>query len=264
MDVEKFLAGYGDKAVPQEKETPAESPADKQPAKDTAEPQPGEGAKDGSEKEGEKQSSEIKPEPKVFEAFHKHPRWKQLVQERDKLRSDLTKLQDEVEPLLSELKKPEEAEMPAWFREAFEGDEAKWEKYRSYEARQRETIKQELMAEVRAEQDKAQKTQKDEQVRWDKWVEDELETLEEEGLKFDKNELLKIATTYLPTDEKGNISLKKAYDILQKTKVGKPKSDEKKQVADKTMEKGKGTDDKPKVRTWEDLRNKPLDLSAYE
>jgi len=66
MDVEKFLAGYGDKAVPQEKETPAESPADKQPAKDTAEPQPGEGAKDGSEKEGEKQRAGGKQDEKRF------------------------------------------------------------------------------------------------------------------------------------------------------------------------------------------------------
>ena len=231
----------------EEKETPPASPAEK-PEKDEPAP-PAEGEKEGeSPKEGE---------PAVFQAFHKHPRWKALQDELKNLRD----FRDKATPLLERLgqepqeRQEESVEIPAWFSGLFGDNKEAWVKYRSYDAEQRKTLRSEILQEVRQEEER----QISEQKKQEKWVDDEIQKLADEGLKFDRNELLKIALEWLPTDEEGNISFSKAYKILENLKAGKPEkpsSDEKKKIADQTMKKSKETDGKKDYKTSADLRYK--------
>ena len=110
---------------------------------------------------------------------------------------------------------------------------------------------------VATELDKRTQKQKKE----DEWVDKEIKKLEEEGLKFDRNELLKTALDYLPSDENGNISFQKAYNIMKATKpVSAPSKvvEEKKKVADMTLSKSNATEEQKDYKTSEDFRGKSI------
>lgn len=246
----------------EEKETPPESSTEKEPTENEPEPQTGdepEGEGDEKKPEGEVKEGE---EPAVFQAFHKHPRWKALNEELGTLRS----FRDEVSPLLPLIKKLgepgviEDEEAPKWFSTLFGDNKQAWKEYQEYDLNQRKQLRTEILGEIQKTQESvAQSTKKQEE-----WLDSELtsldEAIEEEKLpKYDRNELLKIAVEFKPTDEKGNISLRKAYEIwrLQKgEKKEPPKSDEKKEIADKTMGKPKGEKEAKNYRTSHDLANK--------
>lgn len=246
----------------EEKETPPESPAEKEPKEDKPESQTG----DESEGKGDEKKPEGKikegEEPAVFQAFHKHPRWKALNEELGTLRQ----FRDEVAPLLPLIKKlgepgmiEDKTEAPSWFSELFGDNKETWAKYQEYNSNERKQLRTEILTEVQGRQEEvAQATKKQED-----WLDGELvkldEVIAEEKLpKYNRNELMKIAVDFKPTDDKGNISLKKAYDILQmqKGKTETPKSDEKKKIADKTMAKSKSDEEKKDYKTSHDLAGK--------
>lgn len=240
-----------------EKNPPA-SPAENKPKEDEKGSQPKEGEKpEVTEKDGEgagetPPESIDKPIP-----FHQHPRWIAQQSELQELRD----FRDKAMPLLDKLteSKPaeENTEIPEWFTELFGENDAAWKKYRAYDMSQREQLRSEIVTEFQGQSERLAQEEK----KADQWLNTEIAKLADEGLKFDRNELLKVALEYLPTDNEGNISLKKAYQIMQGVKPApdpaKPKpADEKKQVADKTMQKGK-TDDAPKgYKTSNDLRHR--------
>ena len=199
-------------------------------------------------------------EPAVFQAFHKHPRWIALQTELKELRG----FREEASPLLERLgQKPDNrkeetnVEIPLWFSEIAGENQEAWNKYRAYDAGQRETLRSEIIGEIQQAESKRVSDQKNQEA----WVDKELQGLQDDGKVFNRNELLKIALEYLPTDESGNISFLKAFNILEKTKAGgqkpiKPISDEKKKIADQTMEKGKTEEGKKDYKTSADLRGK--------
>ncbi|MCR4278114.1 MAG: hypothetical protein NUV85_03850 [Candidatus Berkelbacteria bacterium] len=238
------------RADEEDKETPPESPADKKPEDEPASPadEKGEDATPDSEK----------GEPKVFEAFHKHPRWIALNQELDELRE----FREKAAPLLDRLgdepsKTEETSKIPEWFVELFGENEGSWKKYRDYDVEQRKQLRTEIFNEIRS----VETHKKEEEKKWDKWVDTEVQKLEDEGLKFNRNELLKIAVDYAPTGSDGNVSLRKAYQILVATKGEqkpsiKPAVEEKKKIADQTMQKGKPEGERKDYKTPADLRGK--------
>jgi hypothetical protein len=86
-----------------------------------------------------------------------------------------------------------------------------------------------------------------------------MDSLESEGLKFDRNELVKILINRRPTDEQGNLDFHAGYEILQDRKVAEQaqaqfKSAAKKQVASQTMEGGQAEGSPKDYRTPKDLR----------
>ncbi|MEK7091758.1 MAG: hypothetical protein AAB900_02095 [Patescibacteria group bacterium] len=231
----------------EEKETLPEPPADKKP--EDIESQPEEEKPKG---EDELKETPEEGEPAVFQAFHKHPRW-QAVQEELK---ELREFRETASPLLEDIKKSksETETIPAWFSELYGENEAAWNKYHDYDTEQRANLRKEIMDEISQQSTKSAEEQK----KNDKWVEDELTTLESEGLKFNRNELMKVALEYLPTDNKGNISFRKALDIYEKTKPKeeKPNADAKKKIAAETMQKGKPNEDIKDYKTSHDLVGK--------
>ena len=276
MEENTFLAGLRqegkieptDGEQEEEKETPSESPAEKEPEENEPESQTGdkpEDKGDGKESKGEVEEGE---KPEVFQAFHKHPRWKALNEELGKLRS----FRDEVTPLLPLIKKigepgmTDEVEVPAWFSQVFGEDASVWQKYQKYNAEERGKLKDEILESLESKNEESGKQQK----KYEDWVDGELVALgEEKGINLSegtkekpnslRNEILKTAVDYRPTDDKGNISLSKAYDILKIMK-NKPaeKNTDKKEIADKTMAKSKAEDEKKEYKTSHDLIGKSM------
>ena len=226
----------------EEKEAPPESPADNKPKEEQPAP-PAEEVKGESPKEG--------VEPEVFHAFHEHPRWIAMQEELKELRE----FREQAAPLLEEKPSEKSAEVPRWFETAFGRNEELWSEYSRYNTEERNKVRNEVLEEVR--QQEAQRLT--EQKESDKWVEAGIKELEAEGLKFDRNELMKTALDYLPSDEKGNISIRKSYDILRATKAqpqANPSTDKKKQVADMTIKKSTPAEEKKDYRTWQDFQGK--------
>lgn len=253
----------------EEKETPPVSSAEKEPKDETTSLVEKKG-------EGETSDSEKSAKPEVFQAFHKHPRWISAQQELKELRD----FKERIEPLLSQLdKKPVEREekqqIPTWFIDLFGENADAWAKYRAYNVEERKQIREEILGEVRREA----QTASAEVQKWDKWVSTEFNSLveddeissrakaigfdlsKEDQLKSFRNELSKVAVDYQPSDDENNISFRKAFDILELQKLRKQPDktgqvDRKKEIADKTMDKGKSEADKKNFKTSFDLAGK--------
>lgn len=272
MDKDSFLANVekeGSLETPEireeGKETPPAPPAETKPREgEPAAPAGGEPEGGGEPKEGE---------PKVFQAFHKHPRWIALNKELQELRD----FRDRAAPLLEGLEKEPASDggeaIPQWFIDLFGENADAWAKYRQYTKAERDQFRSDILAELRKESAEAQA----EVEKWDKWVDEELSSLvsdeeiasrareigfnfsDKESTKAFRNELLKAALDWKPSDEEGNISLKMAFDILEMQKLRKeaPKGQiERKRIADQTMAKPKGEAGKKDYMTPADLAGK--------
>jgi len=224
----------------EEKETPTETPAEIKPEEEKETPA-----------EENKETEEKIP-------FHKHPRFKSLVEEKNRYKEELDELKERVESKFSELEesRSQTQPIPNWFSDAFGDNPEVWEKYQSHEKEAREEIKREIREELESEQNhKAEESQK-----WEDWVDDQIETLKDDGLKFEKNELMKVMVDYKPTDEQGNIDFKRGYEILQMTKKKDPeKSEARKQIADDGKPKGE-----PREKKWktpEDMKGQGWEIN---
>ena len=237
---------------PEREETvpPSEPPADIKPKED-------EPASPAEIKEAGTPKSEESVE-QVFASFDKNPRWIAREQELKELRE----FRERAEPLLEKLENPtleKKVEKSRWLNTAF-GDNEEIQSLYQEEARESETrIRDSVIAGIRVEEQKKVVERK----KQDEWVENEVVKLQVEGLKFDRNELLKTALEFLPTDEEGNISLRKAHTILQATKSSPPVQpnkavEEKKRVADSTIKKSAGEEEKKDFKTSADFQGKSI------
>lgn len=248
----------------EEKETPDDSQSENKPDKEEPSHQgdedksedESENTEDDKKSEDDKDKSEDKSntddedDKKSNIPFHKHPRFKQIIDDNKKLKETidgLTSKQDETDKKLSK----DNETIPNWFSELYGDNEKAWEMYNDRTKTERKEMKAEILSEIKEEQSKAT----EETNKWNEWVDDEIQSLKDEGLKFDKNELMKVAVDYKPTDDKGNLDLKKAYDILQMQLV-KPKSNERKKVADGTTKQTKSESKSDEFQTAHSLRNK--------
>lgn len=202
--------------------------------------------------------------------FHKHPRWKATQDELDRLRrfeADAKPRLETYEQMMSRLGQTNQSsstvQIPEWFPKTGnqKEDERQYQQYLNYESGVKAQIKQELIDEQIREQQQKQAEEK----KWTDWVNTSLDKLEDEGQKFDRNELQKIALEYLPTDLDGNIDFGKALKIMNQLKVqerieAENKSDARKRLAD-TANASTQRADKPvaKVQTSQSLRNQSWD-----
>lgn len=204
-------------------------------------------SKDDSEDDSKKESN-TDDEKNV--PFHKHPRWKELQKElkaKEKEIEELKSFKGEVNEKFSKMETKEK--VPKWFSELYGENQEAWEAYSEHNATERKKMKQEILDEINQE-----KSKENERVsKWNNWVSDEIQKLKDEGLKFDKNKLMKIAVDYKPTDEEGNIDFKKAYEILQFTEK-KTDNASKKKIADDTIN-NKPESKKEDFQTAHTLRN---------
>lgn len=232
-----------------------ETPTESQPVKELKEEEPVLG--DTPKEDPEKPEENIDPSKEEDTPFH--IRWQKR---EEKLKADfdekLEAYKRELKQTIEETTKSnEDSDIPEWFTELYGDNKVAWEKYEQREAAREKEIEQRVL--------KAYETKQEEQVeqskKWEKWVDDQVEILESEGKKFDRNELIKTVIDFRPTDEQGNFDLRKGYDIMMAVKG---KQDEtktqasiaRKTIADAATKKTSGDAPKKDYLTPADLRNK--------
>jgi len=198
--------------------------------------------------------------------FHKHPRFKALVGENKHLKEtveQLASLKDEVERLKqASVPKETNVQIPAFFANVWGDNPEAWAMYQQFSAQEKAQYKEEIKKEILAEQNR----EKEEAEKWDKWINGQIESLEEEGKEFDRNGLLKVMSDYRPTDGNGNYDFKKGYELYSKLKSlessdSKTTSKARKEIAGMTTSDNKSetvksdimTPDKARRTSWTGL-----------
>lgn len=186
--------------------------------------------------------------------FHEHPRFKELIADKNALKAqveELSKFKAEFESWKQTPK--EESSIPEWFKSIY-GDNP--EAYRLHQQHEKDIIQQakvEALQEIEATKSNAQA----EEQAANQWLEDSITELQNQGLKFERNKLLKIALEYSPTDEQGNLSMKKAYSIYEKLEAaeGNDKSEARKKLASAVApDTSNGSEGKKNYLTSADIR----------
>jgi len=187
--------------------------------------------------------------------FHKHPRWIERENELQALRERDAERDRQIAELTAAQQSKTSTTIPDWFSELYGDNQPAWEKYSVHEQARTEEIEQRILARQQEEQAKAAK----EEQFFQNWIDQEVAKLEAEGLKFDKNELMKTMLDYSPTDGNNNLDFKKGfaiYEALKKEPVNTEKSDARKQLADTTTTTSRSEPAKKDYMTPADLRNK--------
>lgn len=228
-------------------ETPSESPTEKK-----------------QEREKPSQEGDNTPDEEKI-PFHKHPRWIAMQKEREDLRKKVEELEEKTKETQVAPQKDEETSLPNWWVIANGDSDLSRQAFQDFmqsQKSERERIKQEIIAEQRAQEQKSVEETK----KWENLIENELSKLQEDGLRFDRNELLNIVAEYSPKDAAGNlvgpyISFRKAYDILElKNATIKKEKEEvvqkKKSTASLTTPDNSGRENDASSMTWQQLRKK--------
>lgn len=220
-------------------ETPQESSPETQ-ADDTA--------KTESENPEESPASEDTPGEQVQEPnkpFHEDPKIQEYIERQVNKR--IEEGLPQIEQNLSEKLIPKTTAVPDWFG----GDEEAWQKYQEHENQKIQEAEERAIARIRAEQESEAKRVSDA----NQWLDANVSEIEAEGVKVDRNKLMKTALDYQLVDTQGRWNYKAAWQILN---AQQPKVDTtgKKKLAASTTESVK-TEEKPRdYLTPDELRNK--------
>lgn len=194
-------------------------------------------------KQTEKPSQEGDNTPDEPTPFHKHPRW---IKTQERLKNYEKRFEEyeskfkEVEPLL---KQRQDTELPDWWKNTYGNTSESKDAYRKYEETtkaERDRIKSEVLDEIQAQQ--TQSLQADDQAK--EYIESEVEAMQDEGLKFQTNELMKFIIDFQDKygagsllDTQGNYDLRKALNLMQELRPEEKNSstETKKRIASETI-----------------------------
>jgi len=203
--------------------------------------------------------------------FHKHPRWKEMVAQRDKA----LELAESLEGRLNKLEntagnKEQVPSRPEWFTKLYGADEQAdeaWKLYYQNEVELERQREERFYNRFKQEQESSQqKLSKAEQEARD-YIENSIQELKDEGNQFDRKELETIMKKYTPTDENNNLDFRKGLDILLAIKKGSNTADKniaRKQVASSTTSPSKPAGKETPYGTTFNLRNKSFSSLASE
>lgn len=194
--------------------------------------------------------------------FHKHPRFKALIEEKNKLQSTLNELlplKEEIERLKTQpvANQPARQSIPQWFTSLYGENQDAWSAYQSHSQEERK----QMMAEIKEEFKREQQREAQESQKWNNWIEEQLTGLKDEGKQFERNEFLKFMRDYSPVDAHGNYDFKKGFELyeLKKQSESIVKNQGRKSIATATMSSRSGVE--PKARDYvtpKELREKGL------
>lgn len=247
--------------VGQEKETPAESSTEQNQA-ETSPSSQGEEVQQEESVTSQSEANTENEEEKV--PFHKHPRFKALIEEKQQLKQtveQLLPLRDEVERMKNEIQqrgvKETPTQIPSWFSNAFGDNEYVYQEWKNYEEQRSQTEREQIKAELKQEFQAAAQQRAQEEQRWNNWVDENINSLKEQGYNFNQNELMKIMMDYTPTDDQGNLSFEKGYKLYERLKQpNSSSSKEKKDIASKSISENKPDVKSRDYKTPDDLRGK--------
>lgn len=181
-----------------------------------------------------------------------HLRWKEREAKlKEEFEQQLADVRRETDEKIQNVAK-QDTNIPDWFTELYGYNEVAWQKYSEHETQREQEIEQRVL--VKQEEKKQEETK--EVQKWNKWVDEQVKTLESEGLKFDKNELIKTVLDYRPTDENNNFDFHAGYKIMEALKTKDPAvSHTRKQIADTMTQSKQGEQPKQDFMTAKQLRN---------
>lgn len=228
FDFNDLIAEQGQQEMKTSEESPTETKqAEESPSQEGEEDKPNsdDASVDSSEDAGKSKDT---PDDNENIPFHKHPRWKEIQEENQRLKEALEQntnqvgeLKTGVDEIRQNLASKQPTEQFQVFKELFDngslGDDqinVAWEKFQKLipqshvdETQLRESIKQDLL--------KEQEQAKQQEQQLVEWSRQEIQKLKDEGKTFDDNKLLKVIEKYSPTNEQGHTDFNKAYDLLQ-------------------------------------------------
>jgi len=217
------------------KETPSESPAETKPTEPAASPQ----------------AANTEDESKL--PFHKHPRWKSIVDSNKEMKREREQMKQELEAMRAFREEAQRSQAqvktatspaPAWFSRIFGDDQTAWSEYQGYDSERRDQIKQE----IRQEFEQKQVESAAQQERYQRLNDDAFTEMEDEGLTFDRNRLMNFILEYnekyhnVPQNTDGSINFRSALELMNQLK-GNPvdeKSQERKKLAAATTASPRG------------------------
>lgn len=197
--------------------------------------------------------------------FHKHPRWQEKQRELEELRNSQAKLMEELETIKAQPKpqfgQPDDVKLPeSWVIRYGDSDDSK-KAYAKYKSEELPTIKDEIIKEIKAEQDKVKKQEEG----FVKWVDDQVQKVASvNDVDFKKNESLKnefldFMNKRRPTDAQGNIDFINGWQWFSEIKEAHSsdktlKQEQKKKLANMTGADTKPEQSKDKTMSAKELR----------
>jgi hypothetical protein len=203
-----------------------------------------------AESQPETKQEEVKADEEDNTPFHL--RWKEREAKlKEDFEQQLNEVRREVDEKVQKLE-PRNENIPDWFTELYGANEVAWQKYSERESQREIEIEQRVLA----KQEEKRQAETQEVQKWENWVNEQVKSLESEGLKFDKNELIKTVMDYRPTDENNNFDFKAGYKIMEALKAKDPAvSHARKQIADTMTQSKTGEQPKKDFMTAQQLRN---------
>ena len=206
----------------QVEETPAESLAENKPQDVPPSPEGGESKDAAIPKEGEAESKDNSPDATNQIPFNKHPRWLEMLEERNALREQVAALAERVDKVqsVSETKSPEVEALPKWFAEIYGDNLDAWKDYQSH----LDSELQKRQANQQAQTEAKRRQEASEADRWSKWVEDSVQKIEAKNNvdlpkgSSERNEFMAYVLKVKPTDDEGNIDLITAWNEYSEKK----------------------------------------------
>lgn len=150
-------------------------------------------------------------------------RWMQMRKTNRELKERLESLSKEVESVkTSKQEATKVVELPKWWSDNYGNDEKSQQAYRTYQDNtnaEKARIKEEVLNEIRSEQQSEVKGSQEAQA----FIDSELEDMKADGLEFETNELMKFIVDFQKEfgpgsllDAKGNYDLRKSLNLMQR------------------------------------------------
>ena len=250
----------GDPAFPDDTETDnsASSPEEKTEVEETV----------PSEQDKETDDNKETPDDKSDRGFADHPRFKELIEQKNDLKKKFNEQSEEIAKFREEMgkfaetaksssKASEPEEIPDWFA----GDDRQWKEYSSYHKSLAENAKVEALKDFENKGASEKKRVEEATEYFQKQV-NEIEA--ETGEKVDPNKLLKFVQENDLVDSQQRWNWKAGYKLLKAQSKTEPKKDteERKKIASATTTNNRA-EAKPspyatpqdfKGKTWGNLR----------
>lgn len=208
--------------------------------------------------EGEPEKDNTPMEENV--PFHKHPRFKEIIEENKKLKDDLEKTREDVFKKLDEVKPQPTEQIPESFKRLYGDSPEIWDAWKQYLSEEKAKMKDEFFSELRAEQEKklkAEQLEAEKQKEAQKYFENQFAEIEAKEGKIDRNAVVKVLEKYhCINPETEMYDVKAAYDLYKQLhKPNATKSNIRKEIAGNTTSSGNSSSTDKKI-TWDDLQRK--------
>lgn len=199
------------------------------------------------------ESTEVVPQDKnnndAIDRFDKHPRWQEMLQERNSFREKAQEFEsrlNQIQPIVEEYQKSlrqNEPEIPIWFN----GDATQWRAFNDeYIEKRIAQVEQNTIKRIEEKNNLERKRAQEAQ----EWIEGGLKALESEFGEVDRNRILKTALDEDIVDSKGRYNLRAAYFIVKASESNAAAASKETSIRKKVISSSHDVGTEPKSREY--------------